>query len=193
MYLIVGLGNPGLQYATTRHNIGWMVLTQAADQWSIPFSTIGYARLGQGFLGQESVTLALPLTWMNQTGEIVKALVDECQSTIPQLIVVHDDLDLDAGRIRIKQRGGSGGHNGIHSLIRALGTDEFLRIKVGIGRPSIGQEPSDYVLSPFSPSEVLSIKIGLDSAVTALECLIHQGVARAMERFNTRKPQEEDS
>lgn len=191
--MIVGLGNPGPQYASTRHNIGWMVLTQAADQWSISFSTIGYARLGQGSLGQESVTLALPLTWMNQTGEIVKALVDECQSTIPQLIVVHDDLDLDAGRIRIKQRGGSGGHNGINSLIRALGTDEFLRIKVGIGRPSFGQETSDYVLSPFSPSEISSIEIGLNSAVTALECLVQQGVARAMERFNTRRSQEEES
>ena len=191
--MIVGLGNPGPQYASTRHNIGWMVLTQAADQWSISFSTIGYARLGQGSLGQESVTLALPLTWMNQTGEIVKALVDECQSTIPQLIVVHDDLDLDAGRIRIKQRGGSGGHNGINSLIRALGTDKFLRIKVGIGRPSFGQEISDYVLSPFSPSEISSIEIGLNSAVTALECLVQQGVARAMKRFNTRRSQEEES
>lgn len=191
--MIVGLGNPGPQYASTRHNIGWMVLNQASDQWSISFSTIGYARLGQGSLGQESVTLALPLTWMNQTGEIVKALVDECQSTIPQLIVVHDDLDLDAGRIRIKQRGGSGGHNGINSLIRALRTDEFLRIKVGIGRPSFGQETSDYVLSPFSPSEISSIEIGLNSAVTALECLVQQGVARAMERFNTRRSQEEES
>ncbi len=191
--MIVGLGNPGPQYASTRHNIGWMVLNQASDQWSISFSTIGYARLGQGSLGQESVTIALPLTWMNQTGEIVKALVDECQSTIPQLIVVHDDLDLDAGRIRIKQRGGSGGHNGINSLIRALRTDEFLRIKVGIGRPSFGQETSDYVLSPFSPSEISSIEIGLNSAVTALECLVQQGVARAMERFNTRRSQEEES
>ena len=193
MYLIVGLGNPGPQYASTRHNIGWMVLNQAADQWSIPFSTFRYARVGQGGLGKESVILALPLTWMNQTGEVVRALADECQIATSQLIVVHDDLDLDAGRIRIKQRGGSGGHNGINSLIGALGTDEFLRIKVGIGRPSVGQEPSAYVLAPFSPSEISHIEIGLDSAVAALECLVQQGVVRAMERFNTRKPQEEDS
>lgn len=184
MYLIVGLGNPGHAYENTRHNIGWEVLLKAASRWSIPLKDIGSCRQGEGKVGHEPVRLCLPLTWMNRTGWVVKEVVDVLGVSTNQIIVVYDDLDLDAGRLRIKLRGGSGGHNGIRSLIAALGTQEFTRVKVGIGRPAPGQDPADYVLSPFAPTELPVMANATDQAVLALECLITKGAEVAMNAFH---------
>jgi PTH1 family peptidyl-tRNA hydrolase len=129
---------------------------------------------------------------MNQSGPSIKGLLEKAQLSPSQLIVVHDDLDLEVGRLRIKQRGGSGGHNGLVSLIETLQTDEFIRLKIGIGRPSPGEDPADFVLSPFSPDDQLRIEPALSRAVEALESLLTEGEAAAMNRFNVRDAETEN-
>ena len=121
------------------------------------------------------------------TGGAVKELLLDLGLVISDLIVVHDDLDLEIGHLRIKQRGGSGGHNGVQSVFTALKTDEFCRLKVGIGRPLAGHDVVEYVLSPFAPSESISLEPTMTQAVEALECLVVEGTERAMNRFNIRK------
>lgn len=188
MRLIVGLGNPGERYARTRHNVGHQALDRAAVRWKVAFKPRRGARLGHGQIGpsdaRQGVALAAPLAWMNQAGPAVKVLLEELALSAQDLIVVHDDLDLPLGRLRIKRRGGSGGHNGILSIISALETEAFCRLKLGIGRPGSGVEPADYVLSPFSPEEALRLDTVLDHTVQALECLVVEGIAVAMNRFN---------
>ena len=191
MHLIVGLGNPGPRYADTRHNVGWQVLDRAAACWSIRIESGSVARWGRGRIGSGEVMLAAPLVWMNQTGLVVKALIEKWALTPKDLIVIHDDLDLDLGRIRIKRSGGSGGHNGILSILTALDCDEFCRLKIGIGRPAPGVDAADYVLSPFSPEERPILGQVLDQAVAALECVVTEGMASAMNRFNVRPKETE--
>jgi len=123
---------------------------------------------------------------MNETGPIVKALLEEWALTPHDLIVVHDDLDLDLGRLRIKRSGGAGGHNGILSILSALDTNEFCRLKIGIGRPAPGDDAAEYVLAPFVPEEEEIVEKVVEQAVLALECLVCDGVAAAMNRFNVR-------
>ena len=143
-------------------------------------------------MGARDVVLAAPVDWMNQTGPIVRRVLDECGVSPLELIVIHDDLDLELGRIRIKRNGGSGGHNGILSVTTALETNDYYRLKLGIGRPTPGMDPADYVLAPFSASEMPVLDQVLDQAVLALECFVVEGPAAAMNRFNVR-PKEEDS
>lgn len=187
MRLIVGLGNPGAAYAHTRHNIGIGVLERAAARWSISLRRHGIAVRGAGTVGSESVELAGHLDWMNVTGPPLKALLHELGLSPEQLIVIHDDLDLGLGRLRIRQAGGHGGHNGLRSIIAALDTPNFIRLKIGIGRPAPGQEAADYVLEPFSRDERTRIEPVLDQAVQALECIVLKGVGAAMNEFNVRE------
>lgn len=187
MSLLVGLGNPGNHYASTRHNIGWTVLAHAARKWSIEFSIQGSVQLGEGFLETKPVTLVLSLAWMNQTGPVVKYMLDRFGMPVSDLIVVHDDLDLEPGRIRIKARGGAGGHNGIRSIMASLGTDAFVRIKIGIGRPLPGQDTADFVLSPFSTGEHEIMERIIPYAIEAMECVVLEGIDAASNRFNVRK------
>ena len=187
MRLIVGLGNPGTAYAQTRHNVGMWVIERAAARWSIRLAKRGVAHRGTGRLGSELLELAGTLDWMNITGPPLKGLLREYSLTVDDLILVHDDLDLDLGRLRIKQAGGHGGHNGIKSVIEAIGTPQFVRIKIGIGRPASRQDSSDYVLQSFAREEIEVLNPCLDRAVDALECLIHRGTAVAMNQFNVRE------
>jgi len=182
--LIVGLGNPGGEYALTRHNIGVRVVERASARWSIPLSLREAVRRGSGQLGTVEVTLAAPLTWMNQSGPAVKGLLDALALLPADLIVVHDDLDLPLGRLRIKRQGGAGGHNGILSLFTFLETDEFPRLKFGVGRPAPGQDPAEYVLSPFSAEELAAVEAAMDRAVEALHCMVVEGLDAAMNRYN---------
>ena len=184
--MVVGLGNPGRSYEHTRHNLGWMVLEQAADRWSIALAQHGQAVQGRGEVGGQRVLLVLPLTWMNQTGIVVRAVLQDLSLASSDLIVVHDDLDLPLGAIRIKTRGGAGGHNGLRSVLSCLGTEEFSRVKVGIGRPSENEDLAKFVLSPFPPEEWDQVVLTLPKAVDALECLICEGAAVAMNRFHVR-------
>jgi PTH1 family peptidyl-tRNA hydrolase len=185
--LIVGLGNPGKAYARTRHNVGMWVIEGAAAQWSIRLIARGTAQRGSGRLGGELIELAGLLDWMNVSGPPLQDLLQEVKLTPDDLIVVHDDLDLELGRLRIKQAGGHGGHNGVKSIVESIGTPHFVRVKIGIGRPAPGQDPAEYVLEPFTDQEIDVLNPCLDRAVVALECLIHRGVATAMNEFNVRE------
>ncbi|MFM8550951.1 MAG: aminoacyl-tRNA hydrolase [Nitrospiraceae bacterium] len=196
MRLIVGLGNPGDRYAGTRHNIGYRVVERAAARWAIPLKPVGDARQGHGRVGPADrpvdVTLVQPLAWMNHSGPAIKAVMEALGLASEQwpdrLIVVHDDLDLPLGRLRVKRRGGPGGHNGILSLITTLDTDEFCRVKLGIGRPPSGMEAADYVLAPFVAEEGPLVDAMIEQALLALECLLTEGIAAAMNRFNAAEP-----
>lgn len=192
MRLIVGLGNPGERYAVTRHNIGARLLERAAARWSVDFRPKEFARTGRGRVGQADVVLYASLTWMNQTGPAVKALLAELALPPEDLVIVHDDLDLELGRLRIKRNGGSGGHNGILSILTALETNEFCRLKIGIGRPAPSQDAVEYVLLPFVPEEITLLDQSLDQAVLALECLVVDGITVAMNRFNVRLQGEQE-
>ena len=192
MHLIVGLGNPGAAYAQTRHNVGMWVIERAAARWSIRFAKRGMAHRGSGRLGSEFLELAGTLDWMNITGPPLKGLLREFMLTADDLILIHDDLDLEPGRLRIKQAGGHGGHNGIKSVVEALGTPEFVRLKIGIGRPAPRQDSADYVLQALTREDLEVLNPCLDRAVDALECLIHRGTAVAMNQFNVREREESD-
>ncbi|SLM47927.1 Peptidyl-tRNA hydrolase [Nitrospira japonica] len=189
MRLIVGLGNPGASYAHTRHNAGIWVLERAAARWGIRLSRRGTAQRGSGRLGSELIELAGTLDFMNVTGPPLKGLLRHFQLTADDLFLIHDDLDLEPGRLRIKRAGGHGGHNGIKSVVEALGTSEFVRIKIGIGRPAPRQDSADYVLEPVTQEELDVFEPCLERAVDALECVIHRGAEAAMNRFNVRDHQ----
>lgn len=163
-----------------------MVLERAADRWQLSWMETPSARQCSGYVGSNVVVLALPNAWMNQTGPVVSRLVDCFGIRSQELIVVHDDLDLKLGTIRIKTRGGAGGHNGVQSVLLALQTEEFIRVKIGIGRPPDHGDPADYVLSPFNSEELPLVDQVLSRGVDALECILNEGVGQAMNRFNVR-------
>jgi PTH1 family peptidyl-tRNA hydrolase len=194
--VIVGLGNPGDRYARTRHNAGARVIERASAQWSIPLKTVGSARMGTGRVGPSDrpveVALAIPLTWMNQSGMAVVELLARLGCAPQDLTVVHDDLDMDPGRLRLKRSGGAGGHNGVSSIIAELNTDQFGRLKLGIGRSAPGMDAADYVLEPFTQDETAVIDSSVEQAVLALECLMVEGIDAAMNKFNVHDKQEGD-
>ena len=181
--MVVGLGNPGENYKRTRHNLGWMVLEHAASRWEILLTPQGQALQGQGVGGGCPVLLVLPLIWMNQTGQVISSLLQAHNLTSSDLILVYDDLDLPLGSLKIKIRGGAGGHNGLRSVLSWLGTEDFCRLKLGIGRPSEHEDPANYVLSSFLPKECEQVDSVLPKAVDALESVIGQGISVAMNRF----------
>jgi PTH1 family peptidyl-tRNA hydrolase len=187
LHLLVGLGNPGKAYAQTRHNVGMWVIERAAARWLIRLSPRDLAQQGSGRLGGELIELAGLLDWMNVSGPPLKGLLRRFELTPGELIVVHDDLDIEPGRLRIKLAGGHGGHNGIKSIVEALGTPQFVRLKIGIGRPAPGQDSADYVLESVTKDEMAVFEPCLERAVDALECLIHRGPEVAMNQFNVRE------
>jgi len=148
------------------------------------------AQRGSGRHGSELIELAGTLDFMNVIGLPLKGLLRELQLTADDLIVVHDDLDLEPGRLRVKQAGGHGGHNGLKSIIEALGTPQFVRLKIGIGRPAPQQDSADYVLELVTQGEMDVFEPCLERAVDALECLIHRGIESAMNQFNVREKPE---
>lgn len=166
-----------------------MALDRAAVRWNIVLREIGSARRSPGVFDHVDVTLAQPLVWMNQNGPVVQELVTELRLTPHDLIVIHDDVDLPVGRLRIKRSGGSGGHNGIRSVQAALGSQEFCRLKIGIGRPAPGEETADYVLTSFRKDERDIVEQALTHAVLALESCLSEGLEKAMNRFNVRDPE----
>ena len=196
MQVIVGLGNPGDRYARTRHNVGARVIERASAQWSIPLKTVGSARMGTGRVGPSDkpveVALAIPHTWMNQSGTAVVELLAWLGCVPQDLTVAHDDLDMEPGRLRLRRSGGAGGHNGVSSIIAELNTDQFCRLKLGIGRPAPGADAADYVLEPFTKDDATVIEASVEQAVQALECLMVEGIDAAMNKFNVRDIQESD-
>jgi peptidyl-tRNA hydrolase, PTH1 family len=185
MRLVVGLGNPGERYRRTRHNVGFMVVDALASRGSRdagreePECWVTPARLGG-----EDVLLAKPLTFMNRSGVAVEALLRETGGTLQDLVVVVDDVALDLGWLRVRERGSHGGHNGLRSLIDVLGSEEFARVRVGIGKGETGPDLADYVLAPFPPEDVLVVQETVGRAADAVESWVQDGPAAAMNRFN---------
>lgn len=189
-WLIVGLGNPGPAYAMTRHNIGAMSVDELARTCSAKLgrhkralSDVAEVQLGVPGRIHRAV-LANPLSFMNESGGPVKALVDFYDVQTDRIIVIHDELDLHFGALRLKFGGGDNGHNGLKSIRRALGTGDFYRVRAGIGRPMGRQSPADYVLQPFSGSERAELPGYLDRCARAVECLVEDGLDAAQNRFN---------
>jgi PTH1 family peptidyl-tRNA hydrolase len=193
MKLIIGLGNPGRIYARNRHNIGFMCLSHFAKTHSIRFDKKqGQARTGLGEVAGNKLVLARPQTGMNLSGQSVKRLVKRFDINLNDLLIIHDDLDLPLGKIRISQGSSSGGHKGIESIIRQLGSADFIRIRVGIGRPDV-REGSDkdkeaeiikYVLSDFTPDEKKTITQVIPRVSEAILCLLSEGLTAAMNEYN---------
>jgi len=183
--VVVGLGNPGAEYAVTRHNVGFRVAEAFAAAHGIPLRRSGSLALaGRGTMAGDEVWVAEPLTMMNRSGAAVRHLLCESGGDASSLVVVHDDLDLPLGCLRFKRRGGPGGHNGVRSIIEVLGTDAFLRLKAGIGRPAPGADPVDYVLEPFAPDERRTVSAMIEAACEALRVALTDGVTTAMNRFH---------
>ena len=185
MRIIVGLGNPGPQYARTRHNVGWRCLDAAAARWGVPVKERRpLALLGQGTVREVPVVLAKPRTFVNLSGQGVRYLRARFGATPADLVVIYDDMDLPLGRLRLRPRGSAGGHRGMASVIEALETEEFPRLRVGIGRPPPGVDPVQYVLEPFTPEEEQAVAEVAARAAEALEVLLVRGLEAAMNEFN---------
>jgi PTH1 family peptidyl-tRNA hydrolase len=191
MKLIVGLGNPGKKYEGTKHNVGFEVIDKAADKYNISVTKVKHKGLiGDGNISGEKVMLLKPQTYMNLSGESVKEAMTFYKIDIKDLIVIYDDTSLPVGATRIREKGSAGGHNGIKNIIAHLGTDSFVRIKVGIGEKPNGWDLADYVLSKFSKDDEPLIESGKDRALTALEIILKDGVAKAMNQTNSMPKQQ---
>lgn len=185
MRFIVGLGNPGLAYRVTRHNVGFMVIDRLARKHGISISRRrSRARCGEGEIDSEHVVLIKPQTYMNLSGLSIKDLLYDYNCSLKDLIVIHDDLDLNFGWIRIRKRGGHGGHKGVQSIIQTMRRSDFVRLKVGIGRPGGTIDVRDYVLHPFEREEKVHLGRILSRAVEAIETILLEGVEGAMNAFN---------
>lgn len=184
--LIVGLGNPGKEYHETKHNIGFMVLDKWASSVNQTFNkTKCEGLLTELFVNGEKIILVKPQTYMNVSGRCVKPLMDYFNVGVEDLVVVYDDMDLPIGKIRLRQKGSAGGHNGIKSLIASLGTSEFNRIKVGIGRPLEFETVVQHVLSKFLGVHQQAVETSIDESIRALEDFVdHSDFIKTMNKFN---------
>lgn len=191
-WLVVGLGNPGPRYAGNRHNVGAMVVEELARRCGDTLrthkarATAAQVRLGTGPGGVPgpSAVVAVPTCYMNESGGPVKALLSFFSVPAERLVVVHDELDIDAGSVRLKRGGGEGGHNGLRSISSSLGTKDYHRVRVGIGRPPGRMDPADFVLRDFSPTERKELPFLLDDAAEAVEQLVTLGLLDAQQRVH---------
>ncbi len=188
MYIIVGLGNPGRQYEHTRHNVGFEVVDRLADRLGISVSEKKHKALcGKGILEGQKVVLVKPQTFMNLSGESVRSAADFYKPEQDHVIIIYDDVSLDPGQLRIRAKGSAGGHNGIKNIIAQLGTQEFPRVKVGIGEKPDKMDLADYVLSHFSQGEWKQMENAFEEAADAVTVMVSQGIETAMNRFNKKK------
>ncbi|MFG6497498.1 aminoacyl-tRNA hydrolase [Fictibacillus sp. UD] len=185
MKLFIGLGNPGSRFDGTRHNIGFEVIDKLSDSLNIPMQQTKFKGLyGTGFVGGEKVFLLKPLTYMNLSGECIGPFMDYFQIPLEDMVVVYDDLDTIPGKLRLRTKGSAGGHNGIRSMIAHLGTQEFKRIRFGIGRPTNQQPVPDFVLNRFSKDEQIDVESGIDRSVKACAAFIETSFDKVMNKFN---------
>lgn len=192
-WLVVGLGNPGPRYAGNRHNVGAMVAEELAARSSTRLTShkaraiAATVRIGvrPGGAPGPAAVVAVPSSYMNESGGPVKALMSFFSVDAEHLVVVHDELDIPAGDVRLKKGGGEGGHNGLRSISSALGTKDYLRVRVGIGRPPGRMDPADFVLRDFSPSERKELPFLLGDAADAVEMVVTQGLLPAQQRFHS--------
>jgi len=186
-WVVAGLGNPGDRYRRSRHNIGFMVLDYLAARHADAEPSRKFkAFYREANLGGASVILVQPQTFYNLSGESISPLIQYFRIPPERLIVVHDDLDLAAGRLRIKRGGGDAGNRGVRSIAQALGTPEFIRVRVGIGRPNEGAQAADHVLAQMHDDELRILQESIERAASAIEALIAEGLEPAMNRYNQR-------
>lgn len=192
MFFIIGLGNPGLKFDTTRHNVGFEVVERLAYNHNIKIDRKKHkAYVGQGIIGGHKVILVKPQTYMNLSGESVRDILDFYKEDESSIIVVYDDTSLDIGDIRIRLKGSAGGHNGIKNIIQHLGTQTFTRVKVGVGAKPPGWDLADYVLSRFDQKEIPIIVDAIAESAKAIEMIINEGPTKAMNSFNGKREEEE--
>ncbi|WP_265459829.1 aminoacyl-tRNA hydrolase [Enterococcus sp. HY326] len=186
MKMIVGLGNPGSKYEKTKHNVGFMTVDRLADKYQVTFKENSFkAEVGNFFLNGEKIYLVKPQTFMNESGKAVVPLMNYFGMYPEELLVIYDDLDLEVGKIRLRQKGGAGGHNGIKSIISHLNDNVFDRIKIGIGRPKGQMSVVNHVLSPFDTDDLPLIEGAIDQAVAASEFYLEQNnFIDTMNKFN---------
>ena len=194
MYIIVGLGNPGSQYRNTRHNMGFEAVEILAGRHSIPTDFLKHkAMCGKGMIDGQKVILAMPQTFMNLSGESVRQLVDFYKIDVEsELIVIYDDIDLDPGVVRIRKSGSAGGHNGMKNIVQHLGTNNFMRVRVGVGAKPKGYDLADYVLGHFTTAEREDINKGLEAAADGVSIILNDGIDAAMNKINSQKKKESE-
>ena len=187
MKLIVGLGNPGPTYDRTRHNIGFEVIDELANRFNAPLTQTKWKGLySMSFQNGEKVFLLKPLTYMNLSGESIRPLMDYYDIDIEDLLILYDDLDLPVGKIRLRQKGSAGGHNGVKSTIAHLGTQQFNRIRIGINRPPAGMKVPDYVLSRFIQEEWQEMESVISTCADACEAWLKKPFIEVMNQFNVK-------
>jgi PTH1 family peptidyl-tRNA hydrolase len=185
-WLVVGLGNPGPTYAATRHNAGFFVLDLLADRMGGTFrSHKSRCDALEGRLSDQSVILAKPRSYMNESGGPVVGAARFFKVGVENLIVVHDELDLPYGTVRVKRGGGEGGHNGLRSISASIGSKDYIRVRFGVGRPPGRQDAADFVLKPFNTEERKSLELEIDRAADAVEAILRDGLLTAQNAFNT--------
>ena len=189
MKIIAGLGNPGAEYARTRHNVGFMLVDALADklgaggEWRLKQD----AMIAETRIGMEKVILMKPMTYMNESGRAVGPLLSWYKLTSSDLIVMHDDIDIPVGTVRIRKKGSAGGHNGMKSVLYHVGDENFARVRIGIGRPKENWTVINHVLSTFSDEEKIEIDKEIEYLVPAVECIVTDGIDLAMNRYNPKK------
>lgn len=193
MFVVVGLGNPGRNYANTRHNVGFDTIDMLAKRNNININKIKFKSVyGEGIIGNEKVLLVKPQTYMNNSGIAVRDIYQFYKLPIENIIVIVDDIDIDFARIRIRPRGSAGSHNGLKSIIYHLQNDDFPRVKIGVGKKFEGQDLADFVLSRFSGEERASIDSSILLAAEAVEAIIKEDIDKAMNKYNIKTNRAQD-
>ena len=189
MFIIAGLGNPGREYENTRHNIGFLVIDDIAKKYQITMLERKHkAVIGKGYIDGHKVVLVKPLTYMNQSGESIRQATDYYKVDVTtQLVVVSDDISLDVGQLRIRKKGSAGGHNGLKNIILHLGTENFIRIRMGVSDKPQGDDLKDYVLGHFTDKEKKLLEETSEKAAEAVRMILQGDVDGAMNRYNTKK------
>ncbi len=184
-YVIVGLGNPGPHYARSRHNLGWLVADRLAQMYGLTFDKLQHkARLASGTVDGRRVILARPLTYMNLSGQAVGPLLRFYKAPLDHLLVVYDELDIPYGTLRLRPEGGAGGHGGMKSIIASVGSQDFARLRVGVGRPPAGWDAAAHVLAPWTKAEETELPSLVDRAAQTADTWLREGILTAMNRFN---------
>ena len=187
--IIVGLGNPGNRYVGTRHNVGFVCIDRLAERWGVTLvDRRQHTVLGQGDVADVPVVLAKPRTFMNNSGEAVRYLLARFHARPSDLVIIYDEMDLPLGNIRLRPRGGTAGHQGMASIVNVLGSNRFLRVRVGIGKPEHADDWVRYVLEPFSSGEISVMRYVVERVADSIDTLLREGIDRAMNQFNTAPP-----
>jgi len=188
MFLVVGLGNPGAKYARTRHNVGFRVVERLAERHGANLEKKQFGALvGDATIGGKKAVLVKPQQYMNLSGQPVVSLQGYYKVALADVLVVHDDMDLPVGRLRVRVGGGAAGHNGIKDITRACGPDT-VRVRLGVGRPPPEWDPADHVLAPIAPAEEAEVSTMIETAADAVESVIQSGIEPTMNRFNAARP-----